>query len=323
MRMTTNLASIVFALALLTVSNADTFLEGPNQFDIEFVTIGSPGNEPTRTGSGDVAYVYRMGKFETSRQQIQLANQLGGLEISISDLDYLDGGPRPELPASGISTNEAARFVNWLNESKGLPHAYKFETQPGEEGYDSNALFQAWEPDEPGYNPDNILRNALAQYVVPTDQEWVKAAYYDPPAGDVAAGYRGGIRAVPGEQFNTWRVSNGLIVDVMAAGEDEVTGLVGMIGNVWEVNETPHDLVITDPRDATFHRLRGGGWALAFTGERGYGPNSYEIVSYRLGFGVAGFRVASVPEPRGCWLVGFAFIFALCRRKQRSTRHSE
>ena len=57
MRMTTNLASIVFALALLTVSNADTFLEGPNQFDIEFVTIGSPGNEPTRTGSGDVAYL--------------------------------------------------------------------------------------------------------------------------------------------------------------------------------------------------------------------------------------------------------------------------
>ena len=78
MRMTTNLASIVFVLALVTGLNADTFLEGPNQFDIEFVTIGSPGNEPTRTGSGDVAYVYRMGKFEISRQQIQLANQLGG-----------------------------------------------------------------------------------------------------------------------------------------------------------------------------------------------------------------------------------------------------
>ena len=320
MRMTTNLASIAFVLALLTVSNADTFLEGPNQFDIEFVTIGSPGNEPFRNDSGDVAYEYRMGKFEISRQQIQLANQLGGLEISIDDLGFLDGGPRPELPASGISTNEAARFVNWLNESKGLPHAYKFETQPGEEGYDSNALFQAWEPDEPGYNPDNILRNALAQYVVPTDQEWVKAAYYDPPAGDVAAAYRGGIRAVPGEQFNTWRVSNGLIVDVMAAGEDEVTGLVGMIGNVWEVNETP---LGPDHLDAVSHRLRGGGSVLAFTGERGYGPNSYERQNYGLERTVSGFRVASVPEPSGCWLVGFAFIFALCSRKQRSTRHSE
>lgn len=240
MHTTTILVSIAFMLVFITGLRADTFLEGPNQFDIEFVAIGSPGNEPF-TDSGDVAYEYRMGKFEVSRQQIQLANQLGELEISISDLSFLEGGLRPEMPANAVSTNEAARFVNWLNESKGLPHAYKFELQPGEEGYDSNTGFLPWAPDDPGYNPDNILRNALAEYVVPTDQEWVKAAYYDANTND---GKYVGPSPVEGEQFNTWEVSNGGLVDVMAAGTDNVNGLVGMIGNVWELNESPGDLVI-------------------------------------------------------------------------------
>jgi formylglycine-generating enzyme required for sulfatase activity len=37
-------------------------------------------------------------------------------------------------PATGVSWNEAARYVNWLNTSNGLAPAYKFATQPGEVG---------------------------------------------------------------------------------------------------------------------------------------------------------------------------------------------
>ena len=50
-------------------------------------------------------------------------------------MDTVTGGPRPAMPATGISWNEAARFVNWLNVSQGHPVAYKFHSQPGDPGY--------------------------------------------------------------------------------------------------------------------------------------------------------------------------------------------
>ena len=47
---------------------ADTFGSGANQFQIEFVTIGNPGNPADTTGdpnpAGSVPYEYRIGKYE-------------------------------------------------------------------------------------------------------------------------------------------------------------------------------------------------------------------------------------------------------------------
>ncbi len=62
-------------------AHADTFGSGTNTFDIEFVTIGNPGNAADTSGSpnpaGAVAYSYRMGKFEISEQMIDKANAEG------------------------------------------------------------------------------------------------------------------------------------------------------------------------------------------------------------------------------------------------------
>jgi len=37
-----------------------------------------------------------------------------------------------------------------------------------------------WMPGDAGYNPDNPYRNSLATYVLPSDDEWYKTAYYSP-----------------------------------------------------------------------------------------------------------------------------------------------
>ena len=144
---TTRLAfALAAAAGLLTVPDraaADTFGSGDNTFEIEFVTIGDPGNPADTTGdpnpAGSVDYVYSMGKYEVSRDMVEKASAEGGLGLTLDPMDFVTGGPRPDMPATGVSWNEAARFMNWLNTSQGFPAAYKFSTQPGEPGYDANA----------------------------------------------------------------------------------------------------------------------------------------------------------------------------------------
>ena len=162
-------------LVLLTLAavcghaTADTFGTDPNNtFEIEFVTIGNPGNAADNSGApnpaGEVDYIYRMGQFAVSEDMIDKANTLGGLGITKDTRG-------PNKPATNIDWFEAAQFVNWLNTSTGNTPAYNF---------DPNGSFQLWDPNDTGYNPNNLYRNSLAKYVLPSVHEWYKAAYYDP-----------------------------------------------------------------------------------------------------------------------------------------------
>jgi formylglycine-generating enzyme required for sulfatase activity len=98
---------------------------------MDFVTIGNPGNVADTTGSpnpaGRVDYVYNIGKYEVSRDMITKANAAGGLVITLNDMSRY-GGNGVNRPATGVSWNEAARFVNWLNTSQGYQAAYNFTT---------------------------------------------------------------------------------------------------------------------------------------------------------------------------------------------------
>ena len=128
-------------------ATADTFGSGLNTFDIEFVTIGNPGNAADTTGNpdpaGSVPYEYRIGKFEVSRDMVTKANAEGNLEIVLADMDDVTGGPRHDMPATGMSWNKAARFVNWLNTSEGFSPAYNFDTQPGDLDYDAERDYRS------------------------------------------------------------------------------------------------------------------------------------------------------------------------------------
>ena len=86
------------------------------------------------------------------------------------------GGNGVNKPAFGVSWNEAARFVNWLNVSTGHSPAYKFTTNG------TNDNLALWNVGDAGYNASNRFRNANARYFLPDENEWYRAAYYDPTA---------------------------------------------------------------------------------------------------------------------------------------------
>src|SRR3954462_240759 len=103
-------------------AGADTFGNGANSFDIDFVTIGKPGNPPDANPNpaGAVPFSYRIGKYEISEQMIDKANALGGLGITKDTRG-------PDYPATSVTWFEAAKFVNWLDTSTGIVPAYKFD----------------------------------------------------------------------------------------------------------------------------------------------------------------------------------------------------
>ena len=284
---------------------------------MEFVTIGNPNNVADTTGSpnpaGSVAYTYNIGKYEVSRDMINKANTAGSLGITMQDMTSY-GGNGLLRPATGITWNEAARYVNWLNTSTGGTAAYKF----------SGSTFQLWSAGDAGYNASNMFRNSLAKYWLPSSNEWYKAAYGNP--NGTWNNYPTGSDSVPtavasGTAANTavYRQSPSVAAltgpaDITSAGGLSPYGTMGQGGNVWEWNETAYDGSNNSPGD--IRDLRGGSWLEGVGGNylaastQGGGTPTYE------GDPNQGFRVVSVPEPSTGLLVVLGLSGLLLRRRK-------
>jgi hypothetical protein len=285
------LATISFVTPAWADTTIDAFGSGGNAFTMNFVDIGNPGNANDDTGYGGVANTFRMSTYEVSRDMITKANAAGSLGISLSDLTSY-GGNGVNRPATGVSWNEAARYVNWLNVSSGSAPAYKFSAQPGEAGYNVNATILLWSAGDAGYNAANPFRNSNATYFLPSENEWYKAAYYsgtgstyyDYPTGSdttpagVASGTVGAVYAQSGP------------ADITSAGGLSFYGTMGQGGNAWEWMETGSDGT-NDSADSS-RGLRGGSWGNWYpdlsSAYRNYGYDpSFDNFHF-------GFRVASV-----------------------------
>lgn len=303
---------IAFAATSATVASADSFGTGPQQFDIEFVTIGNPGNVDDSTGvpnpAGSVNYVYRMGKFEISENMIANANVLGSLGITKDSRG-------PDKPATSTTWLEAVNFVNWLNTDAGSPPAYNL---------DASGLFQVWQPSDAGYNAANLYRNSNARYFLPSIDEWYKAAYYDPTNGvyfDYPTGSNNPPVAVASGTVTGTAVYDGQTgpADIFLAGGASPYGTIAQAGNVVEWQETDFDLV-NGPDPYTSNRgVRGGYWGGVSNIMLGLGDLPLNHVDPVLGFRVASLANV-VPEPTGVVLLassitGFGLI-ARFRRRQ-------
>ncbi len=287
----------------------DVFGSGANSFEIEFVTIGSPGNPADLSGGGlgAVLYEYRIGKYEISEQMIEKANALGGLGISKSSRG-------PDKPVTNITWFDAARFVNWLNATSGSVPAYKFN---------ASGNFQLWQPIDPGYDPNNLFRNRQAKYFLPSADEWYKAAYYDPAAGhywDYPTGSNSPPVAVASGTAAGTAVYNqgdsGGPADISVAGGLGRYGTSAQGGNVDEWEETELDLL--NDSISNYRGRRGGSWnGDFFPLEAPVRPGQFPWLSSSA----TGFRVGSVvPEPSSPVLcIGFVVILAFTkwRRSQR------
>lgn len=285
-----------------------TFGSGTNQFQIEFVTIGNPGNAADTTGwpnpAGAVNYTYHIAKYEIHLDIINKYNNQRGSSPGISTYNLNSFGGNGLLrPGTGFTWNEAARFVNWLNTSQGYQAAYNFTTS----GYNDNITL--WGAGQ--YTGSNQFRHKDAVYVIPSIDEWYKAAYYDPnkAGGGGYWDYATGADTLPTE---TRGGTSGAVYGNNAAGPADVTnagglspyGTMGQGGNVLEWNETAFD---GSNNSATENRtLRGGGW---------FNPGSILHASNTISVSQAptfgesnanGLRVAIVPEPGSGILLALA-----------------
>jgi len=166
----------VAGMAATSQAAVVSFCSGANQFSMEFVTIGNPNNAADTTGApnpaGAVGYTYGIGKFEVSEDMIDKYNANFGTANSLAITKDTRGTAKP---ATSVSWNEAARFVNWLNTSTGGHAAYKFTTSGVN---DDIALWTA--ADTLDYDATNPYRSKRATYVLPSLQRVVQGGVLQP-----------------------------------------------------------------------------------------------------------------------------------------------
>jgi hypothetical protein len=257
---------------------------------MDFVTIGNPGNSPAAWGGGSVSYVYNLGKYEVSTEAVRKANDLGGLNISFSNLS-------PNKPASSISWFEAARFVNFLNTNKGASPAYKFDT---------NGTFQTWSVTDLGYNAINPLRNSLAIFWLPNLNEFAKGGFSDPngtwwefatASNVIPSRVAGG--SAPNSAVYYFQTGP---ADINNAGSSSGWGTFAQQGNVGEWRE---DILEGTNRFADLSNYNNWEINTAMIAP----PDSENMF--------VGFRVAMVPEPSALSLlaVGLGSLAMIRRRR--------
>ena len=295
-------ATLAITCSLLVASSPDagliTFGSDANQFNMEFVEIGSPGNAADTSTSGNpgsagaVSYTYNMGKYEVSRDMITKANVEGNLGITMANMSFVTGGTRGDMPATGVSWFEAAKFVNWLNTEQGFQAAYNF---------DDSGDFQLWSSaDAWQLDGENLFRHKDAGFWLPSVDEWYKAAYFDPVSGSyfnyptsdgsVPTPVSGG--TVDKTAVYSQSTSTGP-ADITNAGGLSPFGVMGMGGNVFEWEETTSNLL--NNSISSTRGVRGGSWV----------SGSFNLSSSsRISFDPAiessksvGFRVASLSSP--------------------------
>jgi formylglycine-generating enzyme required for sulfatase activity len=250
--------------------------------DIDFVSIGNAGNAADTGGTPDcgaVGYNYRIGKYEVTNAQWNAFTTAAGVPTGNPSYAYDQSAywTGAQQPTNMVSWYEAAQFCNYLTSGNKYSGAYQFDQSGNFLGID---------------RVSSILTYGTT-YVIPTENEWYKAAYYKPNGSGYSL-YANGtdIPPVPGVDTNydnvigqPWDVGTG-------NGIIEQNGTFDMMGNVWEWNET-----LFYDSYGSYRSLRGGSCCLQ--------PPPSTIASFRSGDydwpyaepDSQGFRVASVPEP--------------------------
>ena len=261
------------------------------------------------TGFGAVPYAYNIGTYDvTVNQYVEFlnikdptgANTLGLYDIRMNNTSYggvsfsagnangnkyLVVAGRGNHPANA-SWYDSVRFANWVNNGQG-----NGDTETG--AYTFGALIGLGVP---LHVP--LVRNAGAHVWMPTENEWYKAAYYDPgtssyfqyptssnaiPIASSPTGLPNHANFYPGGPFRP--------TDVGAyTGTTSPYGAFDMAGNVWQWNEG----FVSNSRQIGF----GG----SFLGGPEYSSSSFALASGQpnLAFVDIGIRLASapgVPEP--------------------------
>lgn len=305
---------------------------------IDWVAVGNPGNAPDTvvmttdgtTGYGAVPYSYNIGKYDVTNSQYAEflntkdpsgANLLGlwnpdmatpasgGISFygpNPAGSRYVLTAGRENHPVNFVTWYDAIRFANWLNNGQG-----NGDTESG-----AYTLLHEGSP-TPTPVPTNALsvtRNAGATVFLPSENEWYKAAYYNPATRSyflypTSSNTAPTAEAPPGGSNSAnyyYSGRAGTLTDVGAyTGTTSPYGAFDMAGNVIQWNEAPIGGVYRGVRSGAFSS---------------FGPNDLLSSSRYVGppqdgFDSAGFRVASIPEPGTAMLAILACGLLWSKRK--------
>lgn len=333
--------------------------------NVDTVFVGDPGNSGQLSGAsvvgsaadggapttgfgpdgivGAVPYSYRIGTYEvTNAQYVEFLNNKAASDPLALFNTLMDTNARGGIVQSGVSGSftyslkpnmgdkpvnfvnffDAVRFANWVNNGQGSG-----DTETG--AY--TLLGGTATPS----NSATVTRNSGATWFLPSENEWYKAAYYDPrtaaqggPAGDdhywlyatgsdseptqALANSLGNITNPGANVANwgngaDWNTLDGNVTSVGGAGplSDSYYGTYDQSGNVYEWNDS------------------------LISGNRGFRSGSFQEVSHRMRaylrgtqpFTSAGqnigFRLATVPEPSS-YLLALLSCGLICWWKRRT-----
>jgi len=248
---------------------------------IEFVTVGNPNNAPDTTGYGSVSYSYKISKHEiTVSQYNEFVNSISSPYM----VTYLSW--EGNYPVAGISWFNAARFCNWLHGGDTETGAYNLNGA-------TSGVFQK--------NPD-------ALYWIPSEDEWYKAAYYD-PLKDGIGGYwkypnRGDSISSDDANINysaAWNTGFGVENRAnVGSYTPSYYGTFDQGGNVWEW--------------AAPNKIRGGSYNTAVL--LNLDKASWDEWAPETALSDFGFRIATIPEPSALSLLAVGLGVVLRRRRR-------
>ena len=333
MKSTTTFA---FSAACLTLAFCFSFEVQAAPVTFDWATVGNPGNADDTHGAGygGVAYSYRISKTEVTNDQYteflnavdptaanslnlfssHMADDLGGIENTgtTDGSRYVARAGREQNPVTYVSFFDAMRFTNWLHNGQGAG-----DTESGAYTIGSGTA---------------EVRNPNATFFIPSEDEWYKAAYYDPSGTyfDYATGSDTlPVSDQPGDDpsaanyYHNDNIANGFNDGFAVSGSRNFSSIpnpftdVGAYtsatspygtfdqgGNVSEWNEAVFS--------SSFRGIRGGNWGyhsnyLAASNWSGGNPSFEDII--------IGFRVASIPEPTSLLLGAMATVGLLVHRR--------
>jgi formylglycine-generating enzyme required for sulfatase activity len=308
----------------------------------DWVTIGDlsnpayPGDQyGQNAGRGSIAYEYRIGRYEvTTAQWMEFVNtfstQSDELEDfavplfwgAVPDPTYDGPGQRytlydaiPDadmLPVLGMDWREAAMYCNWLHNG-GISDLSSIE----DGAYDTSTFHT--NPD--GTFTDQATHHPDARFWIPTLDEWLKAAHYDPNKGNGGGWwlYNHGsdqqpIPGFPGEGETSTGLEWGPEAFSIPLGAYPNTtspwGLLDVTGGAEEWTEEIKG-------QAEFRTTKGAGVAEApefyYLDQAGF--EYWQTPGFR-GL-LSGLRVASaIPSPGGVGLVPAVCLLAAWRRRR-------